>query len=181
MHPFLEQYKKQVIPEMKAKFGYKNDLAVPRFTKIVINVGLNQEKLKDPKYLETVQSSLLKVSGQKPIFTLAKKSISSFKIREGTKIGVKVTLRGKRMYDFFLKLIHLTLPRLRDFRGIDPKIMDKKGNLTLGFKEHLAFPEIKSDELERIHGLEVTIVTTAKNNDQGRELLRLLGFPFKKE
>jgi large subunit ribosomal protein L5 len=173
-----ERYNKIVIPELKQKFGYKNNLAVPKLEKVVLNVGLGPG-LKDAKFNEVVEDTLLRITGQKPIKTRAKKSISNFKIREGLVIGAKVTVRGKRMEDFVDKLINITLPRVRDFRGLDPKNVDGQGNLNLGFKEHIAFPEIKSDEVEKIHGLQITVVTTAKTREEGFELLKLLGFPFR--
>lgn len=174
-----ELYKKQVIPQLKEEFGYKNTLAVPRLEKVVLNVGLSKG-LKDKAFIETAESTLTRITGQKPVPTKAKKSISNFKIREGMVIGMKVTLRGKKMYDFVEKLIKVTLPRVRDFRGLDLKSIDPHGNLTIGIKEHIAFPEIKVDEIERVHGLELTVVTTAKNKKEGRALLKALGFPFKK-
>ncbi len=173
-----EQYRKKIIPEMKKKFGYKNDLEVPRLLKVVLNVGIGPG-LKDSDYLESVKNILIRISGQQPVETKAKKSISSFKIREGMVVGVKVTLRGKRMYDFIEKLVNVSLPRVRDFRGLDPDKFDGHGNYSIGFKEHVAFPEISPDEIERIYGLEVNISTSANNDEEGHELLRLLGFPFK--
>jgi len=174
-----EFYKKQVIPELKKQFAYKNDLQVPKLEKVVLNVGLSKG-LKEASFMEVVEDTLIRISGQKPVKTKAKKSISNFKIRKGLVIGMKVTLRGKRMYDFVDKLIKVTLPRVRDFRGLDLKTLDKEGNLNIGIKEHLAFPEIKADEIEKMHGLEVTIVTTAQTKEEGQALLIALGFPFKK-
>ncbi len=175
----LEKYKKEALPAMKEKFGYKNNLAVPKLEKAVLNVGLSPG-LKDDKFTETVESTLTRITGQKPVFTKAKKSIAGFKIREGNVVGITVLLRGQRMYDFIDKLVNITLARVRDFRGISDESIDERGNLSLGFKEHTAFPEIKPDEVERLHGLEITIVTTAKSKKEGLELLKLLGFPFKK-
>jgi len=175
-----KQYKKKVIPELKKKFSYNNDLEVPRLSKVVLNVGIGPG-LKDSDYLENIKQILIRISGQMPIETKAKKSIASFKIREGMIVGVKVTLRGPRMYDFIEKLVHVTLPRVRDFRGLDPEKFDGKGNYSIGFKEHVAFPEIRSDEVERIMGLEVNIATTAKTDEEGYELLKLMGFPFKEK
>lgn len=165
---------------MEAKFGYKNNMAVPKITKVVINVGTGHG-LKDAKFNEAVENTLIRITGQQPVKTAAKKSISNFKIREGLIVGMMVTLRGKRMYDFLDKLINIALPRVRDFRGLNPKSVDPKGNLNIGFREHISFPEIKSDEIEKIHGLQVSVVTTAKTRDEGVELLTLLGFPFSKE
>jgi len=173
-----EKYKKEVIDKMRSDFGYSNNLAVPRILKVTINSGIGKSK-EDPKAAETAESTLARITGQKPIYTLAKKSISAFKVREGMKVGLKVTLRGKRMWDFLEKLVNISLPRVRDFRGLSPKSVDKNGNLNIGFKEHLIFPEIKSDEVEKIHGLEVAITTSAGDCDKGFKLLRYLGFPFK--
>jgi len=174
-----ELYKKKIIPEIKKKFGYKNDLAVPKLDKVVVNVGFGRHT-KEKQYIDNIINSLTRITGQKPVLTKAKKSISAFKVREGSVIGAMATLRGKRMYDFVEKLVHVSFPRVRDFRGISEKGIDKQGNLSIGFKEHLAFPEIKADEVDRIHGLEVCVSTTAKNREEGLELLRLMGFPFKK-
>lgn len=174
-----ERYQKVVIPALKEKFGYKNNLAIPRIEKVVVNVGTGLG-LKDPKFNEVVEGTLKRIAGQRPVKLAAKKSISNFKIREGLVVGMMVTLRGKRRDDFVDKLINIALPRVRDFRGLSPKSVDPQGNLNLGFKEHIVFPEIKSDEVEKIHGLEVSIVTTAKNKEEGLELLKLLGFPFQK-
>lgn len=179
MNRLQEKYQKSIAPALKEKFGYSNSLAIPRIEKVVVNVGTGTG-LKDPKYNEVVESTLERITGQKPVKTAAKKSISNFKIRAGLVVGIMVTLRGKRMYDFLDKFLNITLPRVRDFRGIDPKSVDPQGNLNIGFKEHIAFPEIKSDEVEKIHGLQVSIVTTAKTRDEGIELLRLLGVPFSK-
>jgi large subunit ribosomal protein L5 len=173
-----EKYKKVVIPAMKEKFGYKNDLQVPRLEKVVVNVGLSQG-IKDPKFVETVQETLKRITGQKPVAKKARKSISNFKIRKGQDVGMMVTLRGKRMYDFTDKLVNLSLPRVRDFRGLSVKALDSQGNLSIGFRENIAFPEINPNEVERLHGLEVTVATTAKNNEEGLEFFKRLGFPFR--
>ncbi len=175
-----ETYNKNVKSALKEKFSFKNDFAVPKITKIALNVGVGRFT-KDKSYLDNVAASIAKITGQKPIMTKAKKSISAFKSRQGTVVGIAVTLRGARMYDFLEKLINITFPRVRDFRGVDEKKVDKNGNLSVGFKEHIAFPEIKVDDVENIHGLEVNIATTAKNHEEGVELFRLLGFPFKKD
>lgn len=179
MNNLQEKYRNEIVPKLKEKLGYKNNLAIPKIDKIIINAGLGRG-LKDPTFIDTVESTLTRITGQKPVKTKAKKSISNFKIREGMVIGMKVTLRGKRMYDFIDKLINITLPRVRDFRGLDKKTIDKNGNLTIGFKEHIAFPEIGSDEVEKLHGLEVIINTSAKNKEEGIQLLETFGFPFKK-
>jgi len=173
-----KKFTKDVIPAMKQKFGYKNDLSVPRLIKVVVNVGINQSQ-KDDKLLDKVIEDVTKIVGQKPVQTKAKKSISAFKIREGVVVGVKATLRGKRMYNFVDKLVNVTLARVRDFRGLEPKSVDQQGNLTIGFQEYIVFPEIRSDDVERLHGLEVTVSTNAKTKEEGLELLKLLGFPFK--
>ena len=175
-----ELYKKQIVPKLKEKFQYKNNLSAPKLEKIVINIGFGRHT-KEKDYIDKVENILVRISGQKPIKTKAKKSISAFKIRDGQIIGAAVTLRGQRMYDFFEKLINTTFPRVRDFRGIDKKSIDQQGNLTVGFKEHLAFPEIEAGEVENIFGLEVCMHTSARNKDEGLELFSLLGFPFKKD
>jgi len=180
MHRLQEKYNKLVIKAMKEKFGYKNSLAVPKIIKVVVNIGCGRA-LKDPKFLEVAENTLKRISGQKSVKTKAKKSISAFKIRQSSIVGMVVTLRGKRMLDFVDKLINVTLPRVRDFRGLDQKSVDQQGNLTIGFSEHMAFPEIKSDEVEKIHGLEITVVTTAKTKEEGIELFKLLGFPIKEK
>jgi large subunit ribosomal protein L5 len=174
------KYKKEVIPKMKEKFGFKNDLAVPKIEKVIVNVGLPRVITeRDPQYVGMVKESLMKITGQKPIETYARKSISGFKIKKGMVVGLKVTLRGKRMYDFLTKLINVALPRIRDFRGIPQTSVDKSGNLSLGFSEHLVFPEIKPEDVQKTHGLEVVIVTNAKDREKGLELFKLLGFPFR--
>ncbi|PJE76017.1 50S ribosomal protein L5 [Candidatus Uhrbacteria bacterium CG10_big_fil_rev_8_21_14_0_10_48_11] len=173
-------YTATVLPKLMKEFGYKNVHEAPRVTKVVVHVGTGQG-LTDAKFLETATETLRRITGQQPVKTIARKSISNFKIREGMVIGLKVTLRGKRMDDFLNKLVHVSLPRVRDFRGLAPSIVDKTGNATVGFKEHLVFPEIRSDEVERIHGLEVIIDTTAKNREEGMALLTALGFPFHKD
>jgi large subunit ribosomal protein L5 len=176
----LEKYQKEITPKLKKKFGYKNNLEVPMMTKAVINVGVGRHT-KEKGFIEDVVKNLTLITGQKPIQTKAKKSISSFKIRQGQIIGVAVTLRGKRMHDFVDKLINVSLPRVRDFRGISDKHVDNTGNLTIGLKEQMVFPELKADEIENIHGLEISIVNNAKKREEGLELYRLMGFPFKTE
>lgn len=180
MNRLKEIYKKEIIPKMKENFGYKNDLAVPKIEKVTINIGLGEAlKKKDPKITEAAKNTILKITGQVPVETRAKKSISGFKIRKDQVIGLKVTLRKQKMYDFIDKLINVTIPRTRDFRGITQNSLDKKGNLSLGFKEQFIFPEINPQEVEKIHGLGVVITTTAKNKEEGLTLLKLFGFPFK--
>ena len=173
-----ETYDKKIVPEMMKRFNYKNRMAVPRLKLVSVNVGMSTNLLKDAKVPETVEMTLIRITGQKPVKTLAKKSIASFKIRQGQHIGAKVTLRGARMWHFLEKLIHVTLPRVRDFRGISPKLVDKQGNLSIGFKEYIAFPEIRADEIERLHGVQVTVSTTAGTRAEGLELFKLMGFPF---
>jgi len=175
-----EKYNKDVIKAMKEKFGYGNNLAVPKILKVTLNIGIGKAK-DDPRAIEVADNTLSRITGQKPVVTIAKKSISAFKLREGMKVGLKVTLRGNKMWDFLSKLVGISLPRVRDFRGLDVKNIDKQGNLNLGFKEHIMFPEIRPDEVEKIHGLEVAISTSAKNYEEGLELFSLLGFPFKKD
>lgn len=175
-----EKYQKQIVPKMEEKFGFKNAMLVPRLTKVVLNVGFGHH-LKEKEYLASVEKGLTQIAGQKPVFTKAKKSISAFKIREGLVIGAKVTLRGQRMYDFVEKLVNITFPRVRDFRGISDKAVDRNGNLTVGFKEHVSFPEIRVEEVDNLYGLEICLATSAKNREAGLELFRLLGFPFKKD
>lgn len=180
----LEKYKKEVIPAMMAKFGLKNAMAVPKIEKVIVNSGFGKmitEKTSDEqkKICDAILNDLSLITGQKPNLTRAKKSISSFKIREGMSVGARVTLRGKKMMDFLERLIHVGLPRSRDFRGIDQKSIDKKGNLTIGIKEHICFPEVSPEKVKAIFGFEVTIVTTAKKREEGIELFKLLGFPIK--
>ena len=173
-----EQYDKKIVPALMERFGYKNRMAVPKLKLVSVNVGMSTNLLKDPKIPETVEATLTRITGQKPVKTLAKKSIASFKVRQGQNIGMKVTLRGARMWHFLEKLIHVTLPRVRDFRGISTKLVDKQGNLSMGFKEYISFPEIRPDEIEKLHGVQVTVSTTAKTREEGVELFRLMGFPF---
>ena len=172
-----EQYQTAVVPSLKKDFGITSAMAVPKLKSVTISVGLSQG-IKDPKVLETVERTLERISGQKPAKTKANKSISSFKIREGMVVGMMVTLRGQRMWDFLTRLTNFTFPRIRDFRGISAKSMDAHGNLSLGFRENIAFPEIRPDEIERIHGLQITIATTAGERTIGTALLKGLGFPF---
>ncbi|MCX6796519.1 MAG: 50S ribosomal protein L5 [Candidatus Falkowbacteria bacterium] len=173
------KYKKEIIPKLKKEFNYSNNLAVPKLVKIVVNVGFGRHA-KEKAYIDNVIAGLTGITGQQPIQTKAKKAVSAFKIREGMIIGACVTLRSARMYDFLEKLINITFPRVRDFRGIPEKGVDRQGNLTIGFREHLPFPEIKSDEVENIFGLEICLATNAKNRAEGLELFRFLGIPFKK-
>ena len=173
-----EKYKKEIIPALKAEFKYKNIMQVPKLSKIVLNVS-GAEALVDPKILEVAQRELATITGQKPIITKARKSIAGFKLREGQKLGTAVTLRRERMYEFLDRLITMALPRVRDFRGLSPKAFDGRGNYTLGLKEQIVFPEINFDKVEKTRGMNITIVTTAKNDDEGRALLRSFGLPFR--
>ena len=172
-----EFYSQEVAPAMMQKFGYKNVMEIPKVEKIVVNMGVS-DAVGNPKALDAAVSDLTQISGQKPIVTKAKKSISAFKIREGMSIGTKVTLRGERMYHFMDKLLNVALPRVRDFRGISPKAFDGRGNYTLGVKEQLIFPEMEYDKIDKIRGMDITIVTTANTDEEARELLKLMGMPF---
>jgi large subunit ribosomal protein L5 len=180
MNNLRKQYNELVIPKLMEEFGYKNRFQVPRLKKTVINVGIGS-KLKDKEYLKTVKSDLERISGQKSVETVARKSISNFKVREGMVVGVKVTLRGDRMWDFIEKLVKVTLPRVRDFRGVPRNSFDACGNYSLGFNEHVAFPEIEQDEIEIIHGLELCLTIDSNKKEESFRMLELLGFPFKKE
>lgn len=175
-----DKYQKEIIPALKEKFSYSNVFLVPKIEKVIINVGFGRHN-KEKDYIVNVEKTLTRISGQKPVFTKAKKSISSFKIREGMLIGAMVTLRGNRMYDFLDKLVNISFPRVRDFRGISEKSVDKQGNLSIGFKENIAFPEVKVEDINNIHGLEVLIHSSTVNRAEGLELFKLMGFPFKKE
>lgn len=172
-----EQYWDQVVPAMVEEFGYENVMQVPRLTKIVVNVGLG-EALQNAKALDAATDDLRAITGQQPVITRSRKSIASFKLREGRQIGAKVTLRGNRMWDFLDRLCNVALPRRRDFRGVSPNSFDGRGNYTLGFREQLVFPEVDYDTIDRVRGLEVSIVTTAETDEEGRRLLALLGMPF---
>ena len=171
-------YDETVVPKLKEKFNYTNTMQIPKIEKIVINMGLG-EAIHNIKIIDSAVEELKQISGQQPVVTRAKKSIASFKLREGMPIGCMVTLRKKRMYDFLNKLVNVALPRVRDFRGISGKAFDGAGNYSLGVKEQLIFPEIEYDKIDKIKGLNVSIVTTAKTNEEGRELLKLMGMPFK--
>lgn len=171
-------YEQQVVPALMKEFGYKNVMQVPRLERVVLNVGMG-EAIQNVKLLESAVTELGMITGQKPVVTRAKKAIAGFKLRQGLPIGAKVTLRSRRMYEFFDRLVTLALPRIRDFRGISPKAFDGRGNYTLGLKEQLIFPEIKYDEVASIHGMDITVVTTAKTNDEGKSLLKHLGMPFR--
>jgi large subunit ribosomal protein L5 len=177
MSRLREKYRNEVVPELMKSRGYKNVMQVPRLEKVVVNIGLG-EAIRDAKALETAEKDLAAISGQHPITTRSKKSIAAFHLREGMTIGMKVTLRGERMYHFLDKLMNVTLPRMREFHGVSDQSFDGRGNYTLGLKEQTVFPEMDYDKIERVQGLEVSIGTTARNNDEGRQLLELLGMPF---
>ncbi|MCX6760899.1 MAG: 50S ribosomal protein L5 [Candidatus Nealsonbacteria bacterium] len=184
MTPLLEKYKKEAIPAMMKKFGYKTPMAVPKVTKVVVNSGFGRlvtgrTNDEQRKTADLIVEDISLLCGQHAVKTTAKKAIASFKTREGMVIGAMTTLRGKKMIGFLEKFIHVVLPRTRDFKGIDPKAVDNSGNLTIAIKEHIAFPEILPEKARNIFGLEVTIVTSAKKREEGLELLRLLGFPLK--
>jgi len=174
-----EKYLTELAPQLKARLGYDNIMKLPRLRKIVLSIGLG-EAVQEPKALEAAEKDLTTISGQHPVTTRAKKSISAFKLRAGMPVGMMVTLRGKRMYDFFDKLVNVVLPRFRDFRGISRDSFDGRGNYSLGMKEQIVFPEIDYDKVEKIRGFEVTIVTTATNDDEARTLLELMGMPFRR-
>jgi len=171
-------YQEEVRPALQKQFAYKNIMQVPRLEKVILNMGLG-EAIQNIKILDTASEELTLIAGQKPVITRAKKSIASFKLRENMPIGCRVILRQDRMYDFLDKLMNMALPRVRDFRGVSAKSFDGRGNYTLGIKEHLIFPEINYDKIDKIKGLNITLVTTARTDEEGRTLLRLLGMPFR--
>ena len=173
-----EKYQNEIIDQMMERFQYKNKMQVPRVTKVVLNMGVG-EAIENARALDGAVNDMTAISGQKPVVTKARKSIAGFKLREGMSIGCKVTLRGDRMYDFLDKLINIALPRVRDFRGVSPAAFDGRGNYTLGIKEQVIFPEIDYDKMDKIRGLEVVIVTTARTDEEARELLRFMGMPFR--
>ena len=180
MNRMQEIYNKEVVPALRKAFDFKNIMQVPRVEKIVINIGMG-EALDNPKSLEAAVADLTIIAGQKPIMNKARKSIANFKLREGRLIGTKVTLRGDRMWAFLDRLLNTALPRVRDFRGVSANAFDGRGNYTLGLHDQLIFPEIEYDKIDKLRGMEVTIVTTAKNDDQARVMLKLLGMPFSKK
>lgn len=171
-------YRQDLVPRLMERFGYKNVMQVPQLSKIVLNMGLG-EAIQNIKILDSAVDELGFIAGQRPVVTRARKSIASFKLRAGVSIGCRVTLRGERMYDFFTKLVNIALPRVRDFRGISGKAFDGRGNYSLGIKEHIIFPEIDYDKIDKIKGLNVTVVTTAQSDEEGKELLKLMGMPFR--
>jgi large subunit ribosomal protein L5 len=173
-----ERYQKQIRPSLVQEFGYENPMQAPRLEKIVVNMGLG-EALSNGKIMDASVEQLAAITGQRPVVTRARKSIANFKLRQGQSIGAMVTLRGDRAYEFFDRLVSIALPRVRDFKGVSPKAFDGKGNYTLGVKEQIIFPEINYDKVEKIKGLNITVVTTARNDEEGRALLRHLGMPFR--
>ncbi|MEX0976068.1 MAG: 50S ribosomal protein L5 [Woeseia sp.] len=174
-----EQYRKELHAQIKQKLGMQNDMQVPRITKITLNMGVG-EAVADRKVLDNAMSDMERVSGQRPVKTLARKSVAGFKIRDGYPIGCKVTLRRERMYEFLDRLVNIAIPRIRDFRGLNPKSFDKQGNYSMGVQEQIIFPEINYDQIDVIRGMDITISTTARNAEEGRALLEAFNFPFKK-
>ncbi|WP_333837315.1 50S ribosomal protein L5 [Novosphingobium sp.] len=174
------KYDAEIAAAMKAKFGYKNDMEIPRIEKITLNMGVG-EASQDKKKVQTAAAEMELIAGQKPVITKAKKSIAQFKLREGMPIGCKVTLRRERMYEFLDRLITIAMPRIRDFRGLNPKSFDGRGNYAMGLKEQIIFPEISYDQIDKVRGLDIIVTTSAKTDDEARELLRLFGFPFPQE
>ncbi len=175
-----EKYLTEIVPMLKERLGYSNPMRLPRLDKIVVSIGLG-EAIQTPKVLEAAEKDLAAITGQHPVITRAKKSIAAFKLREGMPIGLMVTIRGKRMYEFYSKLVDVVLPRFRDFRGVSVDSFDSQGNYSLGIKEQLVFPEIDYDKVDKVRGLQITIVTTAPNNEEARCLLELMGMPFRRE
>ena len=179
MSEINEYYQKECVPQLMQEFGYKNVNQVPKLDKIVLNMGLG-EGVQSPKSVDLAADEMTQIVGQKSVITKAKKAIATFKLRQGMPIGCRVTLRHERMYDFFSKLVHIALPRVRDFRGLSPKMFDGRGNFAMGIKEQIIFPEIDYDKIEKIRGLNVVIATTAKTDEEGRFLLKVMGLPFRK-
>ncbi len=180
MSRLREKYKKEVMPKLIELYGYKNVMEVPRLDKAVLSIGLG-EAIQNPKAMEAAENDLAAISGQHPITTRAKKSIAAFKLRAGMPIGTKVTLRGVRMYEFLDKLMNVVLPRMREFQGVSPNSFDGRGNYSLGLREQIIFPEIDYDKIDKLRGLEISIITTARTDEEGRQLLSLLGMPFTKD
>ena len=173
-----KRYREHVIPAMMEKFGYRNPLQVPRVEKVVVNMGVG-DAIGNPKLMDSAVSDLTAITGQRPVVTRARKSVAAFKVRKGMSIGCKVTLRGDRMWHFLERLFHIALPRVRDFKGVSPHSFDGRGNYSLGIREQLVFPEIDYDKVEKVRGMDITIATTARNDEEARELLALLGMPFR--
>ncbi len=180
MNRMQERYQQEVVPALQNAFNYRNVMEIPHIHKVVVNIGLG-EAMGNSKALDAATTDMTTITGQKPIHTKARKSIANFKLREGVIIGVKVTLRGERMWAFVDRLINVALPRVRDFRGVSPDAFDGRGNYTLGLRDQLIFPEIEYDKIDKLRGMEITIVTTAKNDEHSRAMLRFLGMPFRKE
>jgi large subunit ribosomal protein L5 len=174
-----DKYLKEVVPALRKEFNYSNPMQVPAINKVVVNIGMG-EAIQNAKAMDAAISDLATITGQRPVITRAKRSVAAFKLREGMQIGCMVTLRGERMYYFLDKLMNVALPRLRDFQGVSPDAFDGRGNYTLGLREQLVFPEIDYDKIDKVRGMEVSIVTTARNDEEGRELLKLMGMPFRK-
>ena len=178
MARLLEKYQSEIIPKLKDQFSYRSPMQIPKLSKIVLNMGLG-EAIQNVKILDSAAEEMAAISGQKPVITRAKQSIATFKLRKGMPIGCMVTLRGRRMYEFLDKLVNVALPRVRDFRGVSPRGFDGRGNFTLGVKEQIIFPEIDYDKIDKIKGMNITIVTTSQGDDEARELLTLMGMPFR--
>ena len=174
-----EKYRQEVVPALQKEFSYSNPMQVPTVKKVVVNIGMG-EVIQNPKAMEAAVADLAAITGQRPVITRAKRSVAAFKLREGMQIGCMVTLRGPRMYIFLDKLMNVALPRLRDFQGVSPEAFDGRGNYTLGLREQLVFPEIDYDKVDKVRGMEVSVVTTARTDQEGRRLLALMGMPFKK-
>jgi large subunit ribosomal protein L5 len=181
MYSIQERYQNEIRPQLMREFELSNVMQVPRLEKIVVNIGVGSETQDNSKALDAAVGDLAIITGQKPVIAKARKSISNFKLREGKPIGVKVTLRGQRMWAFLDRLVNAALPRVRDFRGVPPEAFDGRGNYTLGLREQLVFPEIEYDKIDKVRGMEITVVTTAQDDEQGRRLLQLLGMPFSKK
>ena len=177
MSRLKDKYLNEVVPALMKKFNYKSVMEVPRIEKVIVNMGINDAR-ENPKAIEAATGDMATITGQRPVVTKARKSIAAFKLREGMPVGAKVTLRAQKMYDFIDKLFNVNLPRVRDFRGVSPDAFDGRGNYTLGIKEQLIFPEIDYDKIDRVRGMDITIVTTAKTDEEARELLKNLGMPF---
>ena len=180
MSALRERYQREVVPALRERYGYRNVMQVPHLEKVILNIGVG-EAIQNAKALEGAETDLVAISGQHPVTTRAKRSIAAFRLRQGMPVGLKVTLRGRRMYDFFERLVNIALPRMREFQGVSRDSFDGRGDYTLGFKDQIIFPEIDYDKVDKLRGLEVSIVTTARTDDEGRQLLEALGMPFSKD
>ena len=180
MNRMKERYQKDIVPVLMKEFSLDNIMQVPRISKVTVNIGMGEAR-ENPKALDAAVSDITQITGQKPIVTKAKKAIANFKLREGMLNGIKVTLRGEKMWSFLDRLMNIVLPRVRDFRGVSPNSFDGRGNYSLGLKEQIIFPEIEYDKIDKLRGLEITVVTTARNDDEARKMLELLGMPFRKD